>query len=770
MGDSVDSQRTATRSLAGGEEMDALMRSIDWSKTAIGPVETWSETLRMMLRLVLSNQLQMFLWWGPQFIQIHNGAGWPAPGPTHPLSIGQPASECWAEVWHILRPLIERPFRGGPSTWTEDLFLRMNRKGFMEETHWTIACSPVLDETAQGGIGGVIGVVNEITAQIVGERRVLLLRDLGACSSAPKTAEDACAIVAETITRHSEDVPFALIYLIDEERHNARLAGAAGIAIGMADSPCKVELVDGIDSSGPWPLAAAFRSGNIEIVADLGFRLQVVPPGPWPDPPRMAAVCVIPSNASHRLAGLLVLGVSSHLVFDDGYRVFFGLVASQVATTIANARAYEEERKRDEALAAILQTQNELAAELSATTRLHDLSTQLMGLGEIESVVENVLDATMKLQAADSGIVQLYDREAGTLRIVAARGFGKRFLDHFASVRDEGAVYGRTLHERARVIIEDVFADRDFEPHREMARTAGFGALQLTPIVNRADQSVGIISTYFRHPHRPSDRELRLTDLFARLAAEMLERKRAEEELRRVQADLARVARTMTMGELSASIAHEMNQPLAAIKVHARACRRWLEKSPPDMHEAHLALEHICSDVLRAADIIGGIKRVLRGGKAHGVPLDVDAVIREVASTMEVEVRSRQITLHIESSPTLPLVVADRVQLEQVVLNLMVNAVEAMDTVSQHLRTLVVRSERIDDEVAISICDSGIGLDPANRNRIFDAFYSTKQSGMGMGLAICQSIVEAHGGRISAAANDGPGETFRFTLPLRGLS
>ncbi len=157
--------------LAGGGHMGALMRSIDWSKTPIGPVGSWSPTLRMMVRLMLWNRLQIFLWWGPHFVQMYNDASWPALGTKHPRSMGQAASECWHEIWHIIGPLIEAPFRGGQATWMEDIFLEMNRKGFMEETHWTIAYSPVLDETAPGGIGGVIGTVNEITEKIVGERR-----------------------------------------------------------------------------------------------------------------------------------------------------------------------------------------------------------------------------------------------------------------------------------------------------------------------------------------------------------------------------------------------------------------------------------------------------------------------------------------------------------------------------------------------------------------------------------------------------------------------
>ena len=126
--------------LGGGGDMGALARSIDWSRTPIGPVEAWSPALRMIVQVVLANRLQMLIWWGPQFCQLYNDAFWPALGAKHPRAMGQPAAECWAEIWHIIGPLIETPFRGGAATWMDDIFLHMNRNGFMEETHWTIAC------------------------------------------------------------------------------------------------------------------------------------------------------------------------------------------------------------------------------------------------------------------------------------------------------------------------------------------------------------------------------------------------------------------------------------------------------------------------------------------------------------------------------------------------------------------------------------------------------------------------------------------------------
>ena len=394
--------------------MGALARSIDWSRTPIGPVESWSPALRMIVNVVLANRLQMLIWWGPQFCQLYNDAFWPALGTKHPRAMGQPAAECWPEIWPIIGPLIETPFRGGAATWMDDIFLHINRNGFMEETHWTIAYSPLPDDTAASGIGGVLGTVNEITDKIVGERRLLLLRDLGARSTEAKTAEEACAIAAETIAHHPEDVPFALIYLVAENRERAYVAGTAGVAAGLEASPREVDLAS--TDTEPWPLADAFRSETIQIVEDLSSRLRNVPSGPWPDPPRVAAVCPIPSNIAHQLAGLLIVGVSSHLVFDDSYRGFFELVASQVATTIANAKAYEEERRRADALAAIDRAKTAFFSNVS-----HEFRTPLtLMIGPLQELLARATVEGGSLGANREALDLVYRNGQRVLKLVNA--------------------------------------------------------------------------------------------------------------------------------------------------------------------------------------------------------------------------------------------------------------------------------------------------------------------------------------------------------------
>jgi hypothetical protein len=214
--------------LAGGSEMGAVIRSMDWSKTAIGDAETWSSALRMMVRLLLANRFPLLLCWGPHYCQLYNDAYRPVLGDKHPASMGQPASECFPEIWDVIGPLIDKPFSGGSATWMDDLQLEYIRYDRLEEAHFTVAYSPVPDESMPSGIGGVLATMYEITEQVVGERRRSALRDLGSRSAEAKTAEAACFITASTLAQYPEDVPFALLYLHDPHRKQAHLAGAAG--------------------------------------------------------------------------------------------------------------------------------------------------------------------------------------------------------------------------------------------------------------------------------------------------------------------------------------------------------------------------------------------------------------------------------------------------------------------------------------------------------------------------------------------------------------
>jgi len=257
--------------------------------------------------------------------------------------------------------------------------------------------------------------------------------------------------------------------------------------------------------------------------------------------------------------------------------------------------------------------------------------------------------------------------------------------------------------------------------------------------------------------------------VFLASIVDISERRRAEEQLQTMQAELARVQRSTIMGEITASIAHEINQPLAAIVTNANSGLRWLGNKTPDLGEAQNALRRIVADGHRTGEVIAGIRAMFRGGERASAYYDVNLLIREVLTLVNGELKNNKVEARLDLGEGIPKVLADRVQLQQVVLNLMMNAIEAMGTVQNGARVLGVNSELRDGrDILITVKDSGPGIDPENLDRIFDRFFTTKSNGMGMGLSICRSIVEAHNGRLWAEPDVRPGSVFRILLPVDG--
>ena len=249
------------------------------------------------------------------------------------------------------------------------------------------------------------------------------------------------------------------------------------------------------------------------------------------------------------------------------------------------------------------------------------------------------------------------------------------------------------------------------------------------------------------------------------------ERRRAEDRLQTMQAELAHVQRSTMMGEITASIAHEINQPLAAMVTNARAGLRWLGSDTPELGEAESALRRIVGDGHRASEVVAGIRAMFRKSERASAYYDVNALIREVVALVNGELKNNKVETRLDLGEDIPKVLADRVQLQQVVLNLMMNAIEAMGSVQNGARVLGVNSElRAGRDILITVKDSGPGINPENLDRIFERFFTTKANGMGMGLSICRSIVEAHNGRLWAESDVRPGSVFHISLPIDGAA
>jgi len=576
---------------------------------------------------------------------------------------------------------------------------------------------------------------------------------------------------------------------------------------------------------------------------------------------------------------------------------------------VSSVRQLELAEQAHEAEAALRVSEELLAIELSATQQLQSVSAQLIEGGfASDALYEKILDAGVAILHSDMASMQALDEDQDALRLLAWRGFdpafGKIFPLVLPNTETSCSAARRAGH---RVVVSDVedcafiISTNALESHRKM----GIRAVQSTPLFSRTGRLLGMLSTHWRTPHTPQDGDLRLFDILARQAADLIERKQSEEArgrlvalvgssddaiiskdlngiirtwnagaerlfgytaeeaigrpiqmlipadhadeepnildrirrgervehyettrrrkdgttvdislsvspvmdqrglvvgaskiarditdrkrieqerrnmeereralavataVREMEAELARVSRALTIGELATSIAHEVNQPLAGIVTNAEAGLRWLKASTPDLHEAEESLNLIVRDGNRASEVILRIREFLKKDTPRATRLDINVVIQESVALARSELLKSEVGLKVELSAELPPVWADRIQLQQVMLNLIVNGSEAMASVTNRPRELRLSSQKFKNGgVLVAVRDSGTGLNPQKLDRMFDAFFTTKPTGIGMGLSISRSIIEAHGGHIWAAHSDGPGLTVQFTLPI----
>jgi len=361
--------------LDGGGELGALMRAYKWTTTPLGPPDSWPRSLKTAVRIMLTSRQPFWLGWGPELTYLYNDPYKSIIGGKHPQALGRPCSEVWREIWDVVGPMTEAVMTRDEGTYVEAQMLIMERYGYQEETYYTFSYSPVPDD--EGGPGGLICANSDVTRAVIGERQLALLTELAAKTGSARTWQDACALAMKSLATSPRDIPFALICMTDADGESATtVSSSAG-----AEHLCDLTL---------WPCTQVIRSGQISIVKLDGTHGEL-PRGAWPRAPVQAAVLPIPASGSAGRAGALVVGLNPFRKFDDSYRDFLTLVARQVAAGIANAQAYEEEKRRAEALAELDQAKTAFFSNVS-----HEFRTPLtLMLGPIADILAKPEDGVL---------------------------------------------------------------------------------------------------------------------------------------------------------------------------------------------------------------------------------------------------------------------------------------------------------------------------------------------------------------------------------------
>jgi PAS domain S-box-containing protein len=399
----------------------------------------------------------------------------------------------------------------------------------------------------------------------------------------------------------------------------------------------------------------------------------------------------------------------------------------------------------------------------------HTVTQMLVEAITFEEVAPKILQTVCEFLLWEVGVLWRVDAQAGVLRCVEVWHRESVKVPQFEAISRQSTFMlgiglpGRLWSSHEPAYIPDVVYDVNF-PRASVARSEGLHAAFGFPIMLGGDV-VGVMEFFVRE-RRQSEHEL--LSMMATLGSQIgqfIEGKRAEEKLRKSQADLAHVSRVATLGEMSASIAHEVNQPLTAAVTSASACLRWLDAQK--LEEARRSASRVIAEVHRASEIIGRIRSLAKKAPPQKDWIDINETTYDVIALARSEIQRNDVALETELSEGVPVILADRVQLQQVILNLVMNAIEAMSGLSNGPRELLIRSGTDEwEHVVISVQDSGSGIDPGSLDHLFEAFYTTKPQGMGMGLAISRSIVESHGGRLWVTANTPRGAVFQFALPV----
>ena len=390
-------QTTHSSLFIGGGEMGALMRTRDWSKTPLGPAHLWPQSLRTSVSICLDSRFPIVVWWGPELVMLYNDGYKQILGVKHPAALGAPGRNCWPEIWDTIRPMLYGVLERGEATWSDDLLLLLERNGYPEECYFTFSYSPIRDES--GGIGGVFTPVNDTTERVIGERRLRTLRDLAARKGNVSSEAQTWTVAGQTIGDNPYDVPFAVLYKLLPSGTTLEPAALAGLPDDH--SLARSVTLQSNDSALSRTLSSVVSSGVPELLEDLS-SFDSLPEGVWKTAPNGALAIPIKLPGQEALAGILLAAVNPRKRLDDKYTSFYTLLAGQIGASLADSRALQLERERNQVLAEI-----DRAKTLFFSNVSHEFRTPLtLMLGPLEQLLRKAPSNLSREETGQLAMVQ----------------------------------------------------------------------------------------------------------------------------------------------------------------------------------------------------------------------------------------------------------------------------------------------------------------------------------------------------------------------------